>query len=171
VRYAATWLAGVVAIAGCSAAPRFTAAHQRAERDSVAQVLDQWRNALDAGDFARAATFYSTDSAFRWFQDGELRYRSAAELGDTMRAMAPALRSFSLSLIEPEITAIAPGVVLVTTNFAQKMTDTSGETIGLAGAISMTVVHGNAGWRFLVGHTSSVILPVDSAAGGKRRKS
>lgn len=170
MRRAAPWLAVALGVAACSA-PRFTPAHQRAERDSVAQVLDAWRGALDARDFARAATFYSPDSAFRWYQDGELMYRSAAELGDTMRAMAPTLRSFTLSLIEPEITAVAPGVVIVTTNFAQKMTDTTGETGGLAGAISMTVVHGDSGWRFLVGHTSSVVLPVDSAGAARRRKS
>jgi ketosteroid isomerase-like protein len=162
-------LVGALALGGCHA-PQFTAAHRAAERDSVAQMLDAWRGALAARDFGRAATFYSSDSAFRWFQDGELKYRSARELGDTMLAMAPTVRDFGISLIEPEITPLAPGVAIITTNFAEKITDTTGETIGLAGALSMTAIHSDSGWRFLIGHTSSVIVP-DSGAPRKSPRS
>ncbi|HEY4100503.1 MAG TPA: nuclear transport factor 2 family protein [Gemmatimonadales bacterium] len=170
MRAACAALVVALALGGCHAS-QFTAGHRAAERDSVAQMLDAWRGALAARDFGRAATFYSSDSAFRWFQDGELKYRSARELADTMLAMAPVVRDFGMSLIEPEITPVAPGVAIVTTNFAEKITDTTGETIGLAGALSMTAVHGDSGWRFLIGHTSSVIVPADSGAPRKPPRS
>ena len=60
------------------------------------------------------------------------------------------------------LTSSAPGVAVITTNFAEKVTDTTGTTVGFAGAISATMVHSDSGWRFLVGHTSSVVPPVDT---------
>lgn len=152
---------------GCAApTPRFTAEHRRSIVDSVQAMLTGWRDAVNAKDMAKAAAFYSSDPDFRWFEDGELKYRSGREIGDTMKAMAPGFRSLAVTLIAPEITALAPGVAVVTTDFTQKMTDTSGRTVGFAGAISMTVVHGDSGWQFLVGHTSSV-LPPDTLAARK----
>ena len=52
---------------------------------------------------------------------------------------------------------LAPGVAVVATRFAQKITDSTGVTRGFAGAMSMTLVHADSGWRFLMGHTSSVV--------------
>ncbi|MGH7523005.1 MAG: hypothetical protein ACREK8_01735 [Gemmatimonadales bacterium] len=115
-----------------------SADQQRLIVDSVQTMLTGWRDALDARNFTLAAKYYSNDPAFRWFEDGELKYRSGREIGDAMTAMAPAYREFTLSLIEPEITALAPGIAAVTTNFAQKMTDTTGRTVGFAGALSFT---------------------------------
>ena len=164
----ATVLLGTVACATSS--PSLTAAHRAAIVDSVQVMLTSWRDAVNAKNMTRAAAFYSSDPDFRWFEDGELKYRSAKEIGDTMKAMAPAIRSFAISLIEPQITALAPGVAVVTTTFAQKLTDTTGQTIGFVGAVSMTVVHGDSGWKFLVGHTSSVAPPPDTARKGKGRR-
>jgi ketosteroid isomerase-like protein len=162
----------LAALLGCRpASTQFTAGHRRAIEDSVQTMLTAWRDALSARDFPRAAGFYSTDPAFRWFEDGELKYRSRKEIGDAMIAMAPGFRAFSVTFIEPEITALAPGVAVVTTNFAQKMTDTSGQTAGFAGALSFTVVHADSGWKFLVGHTSAVLLHTDTLAKFKGRKS
>lgn len=161
----------VAVIAGCRSPGRLlTVEHRRAIVDSVQSTLSAWRDALNAKDFASAATFYSNDPAFRWFEDGELKYRSGKEIGDVMKAMAPVFRSFAVTLIEPEITALAPGVAVVTTNFAQKMTDTSGQTVGFAGALSFTMVRGDSGWKFLVGHTSTVLPQADTQAKAKGRK-
>jgi ketosteroid isomerase-like protein len=153
----------------CAPAP-LTPAHRTAIVDSVQVMLTSWRDAMNTKDFARAASFYSNQSDFRWFQDGELKYRSGKEIGDTMQAAAPGLRSFTLSLIEPEITPLAPGIAVLTTNFAQKITDTTGQTIGFAGAITATIVHADSGWRFLVGHTSAIIPPRDTSSKAPGRR-
>lgn len=162
----------LTALCACPApSTSLTVEHRAAIVDSVQTMLTGWRDALNARDFPRAANFYSSDPAFRWFEDGELKYRSRKEIGDAMIAMAPGFRAFTVTLIEPDITALAPGVAVVTTNFAQKMTDTSGQTAGFAGALSFTVVHADSGWKFLVGHTSSVVLHADTLAKFKGRKS
>jgi ketosteroid isomerase-like protein len=157
--------------AACQAVSRpLTAAHRAAIVDSVQTMLTAWRDAFNGNDFARAAAFYSNDPAFRWFENGELKFRSGSEIGDSMKAEAPGFRSLALSLIEPQITPLAPGVAVVTTNFAQKITDTTGQVIGLAGAITTTVVHGDGGWKFLVGHVSLVTPSSDTARKAKGRR-
>lgn len=157
-------------LAGCAAvAPSLTSAHRAAIVDSVHVMLGAWRDAFNAKDFERAATFYSSDSGFRWLENGELKFRTAKQLGDTMKAEAPAFRSLDMSLIEPQITPMAPGVAEVTSSFAQRITDSSGETYGLTGAMTMTVVHGDSGWKFLIGHLSVVRPPADTARQAPRR--
>jgi len=157
----------VVACSG--AAPSFGAAHRAAIVDSVHTMLGAWHDAFNAKDFAKAASYYSGDSAFRWIENGELKFQSARQLRDTMLAEAPAFKSLEMSLIEPVITAVAPGVAEVSSGFAQKITDNAGQSFGLAGAMSMTVVHGDSGWKFLVGHVSVVRPPVDTIRKGKHR--
>jgi ketosteroid isomerase-like protein len=162
----------LVSAAACApAAPSFTAARRAAIVDSVQVMLTSWRDAFNARDFARAASFYSNDPGFRWFENGELKFRTARELGDTMKAEAPRFQSLAMSLIEPEITPVAPGVAEVTSDFAEKVTDMSGQSFGLAGAMSMTVVHGDSGWKFLVGHLSVAAPVVDTARKAKGRRS
>jgi ketosteroid isomerase-like protein len=160
-----------VVLAGCgSAARQLSAAHEAAMIDSVQTTLNAWRDAFNAKDFARASAFYSNDARFRWFENGELKFRSGREIGDSMQAEAGGLRSLSLSLIEPQITPLAPGLAVVTTHFAEKVIDTTGQTLGFAGAISMTVVHSDSGWKFLVGHLSLAAPAPDTSRkpGGRR---
>jgi ketosteroid isomerase-like protein len=160
----------MMAAACATPAPVFTTAHRAAIVDSVQVMLTAWRDAFNARDFSQAAAFYSNDSAFRWFENGELKFRTARELGDTMKAEGPRFQSLAMSLIEPEITPTAPGVAEVTSNFTQKVTDSAGQTFGLAGAMSMTVVHGDSGWKFLVGHLSVVAPVVDTGRKAKARR-
>lgn len=157
--------------AACHAAPAaLTAEHRGAIVDSVQAMLAAWRDAFNAMDFARAAAYYSNDPEFRWFENGELKFRSGKEIGDTMKAEAPGFRSLTMSMIEPQVTPLAPGVAAVTTSFAEKVTDTTGQTVGFAGAISMTVVHGDSGWKFLIGHASLVPPHADSLPRPKGRR-
>jgi ketosteroid isomerase-like protein len=156
-------------LAACSSSSSFTPAHRAVIVDSVQTMLGAWRDAFNAKDFAKAASYYSSDSGFRWIENGELKFRTAKQLADTMMAEAPAFQALDMSLIEPEITAIAPGVAEVTSSFTQRITDRAGQTFGLAGAMSMIVVHGDSGWKFLVGHVSVIRPPADTTRKAKPR--
>ena len=147
--------------------PLLTTAHRQAIVDSVQVMLTAWRDAFNARDFARAASFYSNDAEFRWYENGELKFRSGAELGDTMKAEGPAFRALAMSLVNTQITPLAAGAAEVSTGFDEKITDTTGRTIGFVGAVTMTAVHGDSGWRFLVGHTS-IVLPQAGAPVARR---
>jgi len=151
--------AALITMTACGAAStKLTPAHRDAIVDSVQTMVSAWRDAFNARDFARAASFYATDSAFRWFENGDLKFASAAALRDTMLAEAPTFRSLSMSLQGVTITPVAPGVAEFSATFTETVVDTAGKTMGIAGAVSATAVHGGSGWRFLVGH-SSTLLP------------
>ncbi len=166
------WVA-LLLLVGCSTLPSnstvLAPAHRAAIVDSVASMVNAWRDAFNARDFARAASYYSSDTAFRWFENGELKFRTARELRDTMLAEAPRLRAMNVTLVGLEITAVAPGVAEVSTGFAEKVTDEKGDIAGYAGSITMTAVHGDSGWKFLVGHSSLVAPLVDSTRGLPRK--
>ena len=154
----------VIAVApACAASSSFTPAHRAAIVDSVHTTIVAWRDALNARDFARAGTYYANDTAFRWYEDGKLTYTSAQAIRDTMKAMAPGLSGFDVTLIDPKITALGPGSAIVTAEFTEKITDTTQRTVGFAGALSLVVVHADSGWQFLIGHNSSLPPPADTA--------
>lgn len=158
----------LLVLAACTpATPPFNAAHRAALVDSVRTTLDQWRDAFNAKDFARVASFYSSDSAFRWYENGEMKFRSAHELRDTMLAEGPRMQALSMTLVGLEITAIAPGVAEVSSGFTEKITDSAGQTFGLAGAMTMTMVHRDSAWRFLVGHLSVIPPLPDTLRAGR----
>ncbi|MES2305097.1 MAG: nuclear transport factor 2 family protein [Gemmatimonadota bacterium] len=153
----------LIAISACRAAPvatptsALTPAHSAAIADSVSATLGEYRAAFAARDIDATMRFYADDPRFRWVEDGELRYSSKAEVAAALRAFVPSLKAIELSYYDPVVTPLAPGVAVVATRFAQKITDSAGVMRGFAGAMSMTLIHGDSGWRFLVGHTSSLV--------------
>lgn len=156
------WIAaGLLAMSSCRvAAPReamLTEVHATAIIDSVTATLEQFRTAFSASDIDAVMRFYADDPRFRWVEGGELRYTSKGALATAFRALRPLLRSIELSYFDPVVTPLAPGVAAVATRFVQKVTDTAGVTRGFAGAMSMTLIHADSGWRFLLGHTSAVV--------------
>lgn len=145
-------------LTGCTPAqaPTFTDAHRAAIVDSVAETLGAFRVAVAAMDADSVASFYANDSTFRWIEDGEVRYRSRAEVAAALRAAAPYMGNSQLTYDGTSITAVAPGVASLVTGFAQRFTTPDGETGGFAGAITAVLVHREGRWQFLTGHTSSL---------------
>ncbi len=142
-----------------------TAAHRTAIIDSIRPVIAAWTDSMNHRDASGAARYYAADPAFRWIENGEVRYTSPAEVVTAMNGVFPSLRSFDLHLVEPTITPLAPGAASVTASFTQTMTDTAGHVTGIAGAVSFTMVHGDSGWRILVGHASALSVPQSGSPG------
>ena len=148
----------ILFLSGCAGAPAgraLTADHRAAIVDSVQAMLHDWSAAFGARDFGRATRYYSRDSAFRWFENAEITYPTAQAITDSIMAMAPRLKEISLTLVDPVITPLAPGVAAVSAEFTQKITDSTGVT-GFAGVMTATVIHADSGWRFLMGHSTLV---------------
>lgn len=151
-------LLGMLAACGSGAAPNaLTPEHSAAIRDSVTATLEQFRAAFAARNVDAVMRFYANDPRFRWIEDGELRYESKGAVATALKKFMPTFTAVELSYFDPVVTPLAPGIAAVATRFAQKVTDSSGVTRGFAGAMSMTLVHADSGWRFLLGHTSSVV--------------
>ena len=155
---AGTVLVGCVADAG-SAQAALTPAHAMAMTDSARATLSSWREAINALDADRVAAHYLADSTFRWLEDGVVRYRHPLEVANAIRELAGTIQRTELLLDGTVLTPLAPGVVAVTTGFAQKVEDREGRVGGFAGAISAILVHREDGWVFLLGHTSSGSTP------------
>lgn len=150
-------------LAACTApGTSLTVEHRRAMIDSVQHVVEAWRTAINRRDDRAVASFYANDPDFRWFEDGQLTFHSAREIGDSMKAMLGASSIISFTLTDPEVTPVAPGVAEVSAAFTERLTDSASRTIGFAGAVTLTAVHGDSGWKFLVGHTSLIPPPADT---------
>lgn len=164
-------LIAALTLTACAPRPRgsFDGAHRAALSDSVRTMLNDWTAAIATRDADRVARFYSDSIDFRWIEDGQVRYASRGELVSAIRAFAAPLRALTVTLTEPEITPLRPGLATVVTAFAQKMTDSTGAVSGVAGAISGVVVHGDSGWAFLQGHGSLLPPPVPDSTRGARR--
>jgi len=156
-----------LAAAGCAPGRRASLddAHRSAIVDSVRSVVAAWTGAMNHRDANAAARYYADDPEFRWIENGEIRYTSPAEVAAAMNDVFPSLRSFDLHLVEPTITPLAPGAASVTASFTQAMTDTTGHVVGIAGAVSFTMVHADSGWRILVGHASVLSVPPAGSSG------
>lgn len=145
---------------GCATDPggaqsALTPAHATALTDSARTTLASWREAVNALDADRVAAHYLADSTFRWLEDGVVRYRHPLEVANAIRELAGTIRRTELLLDGTVLTPLAPGVVAVTTGFAQKIEDQEGRVGGFAGAMSAILVHREEGWVFQLGHTSS----------------
>ncbi|MGH7583533.1 MAG: nuclear transport factor 2 family protein [Gemmatimonadales bacterium] len=159
-----------LALAGCATRSTALSPPRRAAiADSVRTMLAAWRDAFNARDFARASSFYSDSSDFRWFENGDLKFHSAAQLRDTMLAEAATFRSLNMSLGDADVTPLAPGVAAVTATFTEMVADTAGQTMGFAGAVTATVIDEATGWRFLTGHTSMLLPSLTRTARHSRR--
>ncbi len=144
-------------LAGCTGAagPAFDQVARATVVDSVRATLDQFRAAVSDMDAERVATFYVADSTLRWIEDGEIRYRSRGEVINAFRSMAGEVTAISLSYDGVQITPLAPGVASVVTGFAQRITRSSGEQGGFAGAATMVLRSEGGRWQFVSGHVSS----------------
>lgn len=157
-------------LTGCAVTPdrapaTLTPSQAAAIADSTRLTLAAWREAINALDADRVAAHYLADSTFRWLEDGVVRYRHPLEVATAIRELAGTIRRTELLLDGTVITPLAPGVVAVTTGFAQKVEDQEGRLGGFAGAISAVLVHRREGWVFQLGHTSSGENPSTGPAG------
>jgi ketosteroid isomerase-like protein len=153
---AARSLAGLLGLAvACSAPPPpFSDAHAAAIQDSVRSMLAEFRAHSAAGQWDSMARMYADDPRFRWFEDGVIRYRSAAEVRQALAGLLAGMR-IETTYDSMEIVAVAPGIATASTLFETRFTDSTGGGFGFGGAITMTLVHEADGWRFLGGHSSS----------------
>lgn len=151
-------LAGAVTLGACRPAdtPRpMTAAHAAAIRDSVQATLDAFLRYSAAGQWDSLGGLYAEGPDFRWMEQGVVQYRSADQIRQAM-ARVPSTTRVETTHHDTEIVALAPGVASVATAFHTTFVDSRNpEGREFGGVITMTLVHQEAGWRIVVGHTSS----------------
>jgi hypothetical protein len=147
---------GVLGACQRADAPRpMTAAHAVAIRDSVQATLDAFLRYSAAGQWDSLAGLYDEGPEFRWLEQGVVQYRSAAQIRQALRRVSPGTR-IETTHHDTQLAALAPGAASVATAFHTRFVDPRNPTgLEFGGVITMTLVHRDAGWRIVVGHTSS----------------
>lgn len=141
----------------CQPAARdeLTAEHAAAIADSAREVLAKYGELMRAGRWESAVSYYADDPRFQWWEDGKLAYSSVEEISTAIRSLQAMFQSSEMELSDTRIGPLAPGVVAVNSLYKQTPTDTAGGAFSFGGAISITAVNTESGWKFLMGHTST----------------
>jgi SnoaL-like domain len=143
--------------AGCTQpVPELSAGHAAAIRDSVTTTLEAFRRYSAARQWDSLTAIYAAEPGFRWLENGEVRYRSGAEIRQALSGV-PATTRIVTSYQDTEILAIAPGIASVNTRFQTQFLDSTTAPFSFGGAITMTLVHRPEGWRIIAGHTSAPV--------------
>lgn len=148
--------ATIVAI-GCqsSATTEVSEPHASAMRDSVLAFLSTWSVEEDQESWGVLVERYADDPDFVWVEDGRVAYSSVDEISDAARGLKVSYTSEATDFIEPSVTPLAPGIANVTARFETTLGREAGADVRYGGAMSMTVVNTEDGWKVLQGHTSS----------------
>ena len=134
---------------------RLAEAHVVAIRDSVSATLDAFRRYSAAGQWDSVLRIYADDSSFRWLEGGAVVAHNAAQIRQYFSKLPAGMR-IETSYQDTEILPIVPGVASVVTKFQTHMSDsTAGPGFTFGGALTMTFVHRDDGWRILNGHASA----------------
>ena len=142
---------------GCRAdAAPLPEAHAAAIRDSVATAMDTFREIGSGPDPTAVVDFYSESPGFRFYENGELRYRSAADVRAALEGLPPGMR-ITTEYSDTEIEALAPGLAQVRSLFESTIEGEDGFEFGYGGAVTMLWVHEAGPWRILSGHTSAPV--------------
>jgi ketosteroid isomerase-like protein len=149
-------LAGFLSVGCQPSAPDLTAAHADAIQDSLANVLEQFRQHSAAAEWNAVGAFYSDSPDFRFFESGELRYGSAEAVRSALAGLPPGT-SIITDYRDREILALAPGLATVSTLFESTFTDGGGSQFTWGGALTLIWVHELEGWRMLRGHSSAPV--------------
>jgi len=142
----------VLAFADCAtSAPELTPSHVAAIQDSVRTALAEFRRYSAAAQWDSVAGLYSTDSGFRWIEDGTRSDR--AVLQKTLSALPKGMR-VETTYDSTDVAALGPGVAVLTTYYHTQFVGAS-PPVQFGGAISMVWIHEPGGWRIRSGHSSS----------------
>ena len=145
---------GALSLAACSQPPADPPGDGPA--DTVAEVtafLDSYRAALDGRDTLALPSFYVDDDRFAWLEDGEVRYRSAAQVAASLSAL-PEGMSVRTAYDETVVRSVGADGATATMQFLTQIGE-GPSAFEFGGVISMTLERGPDGWRIVTGHTST----------------
>ena len=147
----------VLAGPGCGSEPApLTEPHAAAMRDSLSATLEEFRAMGIASAWEAAGDFYSESPAFRFYENGELAYESAADVRAALADLGPGTQ-IATEYSDTDIEPLAPGLAQIRSRFKSTLRTEDGSEFGYGGAVTMLWVHETGGWRILTGHSSAPV--------------
>lgn len=125
-------------------------------RDSVAAAMEAFREVGSGSDPAAVGVFYSESPAFRFYENGALRYESAADVRAALEGLGPGMR-ITTEYSDTDIQALAPGLAQVRALFESTLRGEGGFKFTYGGAVTILWAREPGGWRILSGHSSAPV--------------
>ncbi len=142
---------------GCQPqATQLSEPHAAAIRDSLSATLNEFRAMGIASAWEAAGDFYSESPAFRFYENGELAYESAADVRAALADLGPGTQ-ITTEYSDTDIEPLAPGLAQIRSRFESTLRTEDGSEFGYGGAVTMLWVHETGGWRILTGHSSAPV--------------
>ncbi len=117
-------------------------------------AFDAYVAAINAGDTEKAVSFYDDEPGFYWVEHGHIRYRSAGEAADSLRAMASQPGTAKMTINDILVAEMGADAALVSAHFDYGMLDEAGKTIWRSGGwMSLGMVKRENGWKIAAGQT------------------
>lgn len=170
MRWATLSIAVLIAAGGCSRSPApVTASNQGIHAETLA-FLDRWNAALGAQDRPAIRAAYTDSDQFQWFEDGILRYESAAEILAALDQFPPGTR-LRTTLSNVTTRALSDRFVHASADFQTRIEMPHG-VFEFGGVFTMVLERTPGGLVFFTGHTSKqVATPPEPTATGEGRPS
>lgn len=122
-------------------------------QSEIAAFLEKWNSAIANGDTSAIRSAYTDDARFQWFEDGQLRYRSADEILDELKKF-PAGTKIDTKLSELKVVKLSENLAYGSAVFSTKITMPTGN-FEFSGVFTMLLRRSDARWKFISGHTST----------------
>ena len=152
-RRVAITVAALLATVACVGSSREISPNRAlAIQDSVRVALAAYRRYAAAAQWDSLVRLYTTDSTFRWIEDGHRARGPAVRRAFT--SVPPGVR-IETNYDSTDIVALAPGLAVLTTYYDTRLVGPM--SAHYSGAISMVWSHQPAGWRIVGGHSSSAV--------------
>lgn len=160
---ASVFASAALVLIGCApAAPTFSDAHRAALADSLESYLEQYVADVNTGDLERIVSHYAEHPDFRFLESGQVAYTSHEAVSQALLSMEGWIAELRLTVEEPAVIALAPGVGTVNASYHQVFVSTDGEEFDVSGVFSFVGIHTPGGWKWLTGHTSQPVPRGDS---------
>jgi len=125
-------------------------------KSSVEDLLSNYQAYVSSGNIDNIMSLYSEDSRFHWVEDGQITYRSAMEVKNGFQVLLKDFPNSKLELRNITVTPLPPDYATITVFFKQSLADSTGNGFSFSGAMTITAVKEQSGWKFLMGHASSL---------------
>ena len=122
----------------------------------VTQFLADYAAKINAGELRATLDLYADDPRFYWVEAGRRTYESKAELSAAFDEFYPLVESIAFEAKNTRITALSATQAVVTTEFDQSITMVGNQSFSLSGVLTVVLEKGDAGWQFLIGHTTTL---------------
>lgn len=144
-----------VVLSACGPSGTMTSAHRQALADSGRRIVRDFAEAMNSGDVKAPLRFFANRSTFHWAEDGRIAYPSYQSVVAVYDSLSGAVSQMDMNVQDPRVVPLAPGLLLVSATYLQRITDTAGTVTRLPGAFTFVAEHGDSGWRFVGGHSST----------------